>query len=94
MTSNRWENETCVPKKASDDSSVGFVAMDEELHLLTLLNVNDPTDRRRSRQHKRSVMLLVQIYHPRKRTWRSLIAKPPFNQPLDFRTAVTCTVRL
>lgn len=94
MTSNRWAKETCVPKKASDDASVGFVALDGELHLLTLLNVNDSTDGRRSRQHKRSSTLLIQIYNPRKSTWRSLIVKPPFHQPLDFRTAVMCTIRL
>ncbi|KAK6120043.1 hypothetical protein DH2020_046173 [Rehmannia glutinosa] len=94
MSSNRWEKETCVPRKASDDASVGFVALDGELHLLNLLNVNDSTDGRRSRPHKRSTTLLIQIYHPRKRTWRSLIAKPPFHQPLDFRTAVLCTIRL
>ncbi|KAK6150260.1 hypothetical protein DH2020_017785 [Rehmannia glutinosa] len=88
MSSNRWEKETCVPRKASDDASVGFVALDGELHLLNLLNANDSTDGRRSRPHKRSTTLLIQIYHPRKRTWRSLIAKPPFHQPLDFRTAV------
>ncbi|KAL0390936.1 UNVERIFIED_CONTAM: F-box/kelch-repeat protein OR23 [Sesamum calycinum] len=87
MTSNRWVKESCVPRKASDDASVGFVALDGELHLLTLLSVNDSTDGRRSRQHKRPTTLLIQIYHPRKRTWRSLIAKPPFHQPLDFRTA-------
>ncbi|KAK4408130.1 F-box/kelch-repeat protein OR23 [Sesamum angolense] len=94
MTSNRWVKESCVPRKASDDASVGFVALDGELHLLTLLSVNDSTDGRRSRQHKRPTTLLIQIYHPRKRTWRSLIAKPPFHQPLDFRTAVLCTIRL
>ncbi|KAL2236440.1 F-box/kelch-repeat protein OR23 [Sesamum indicum] len=94
MTSNRWAKESCVPRKASDDASVGFVALDGELHLLTLLSVNDSADGRRSRQHKRPTTLLVQIYHPRKRTWRSLIAKPPFHQPLDFRTAVMCTIRL
>lgn len=92
---NRWTMETAVPKRASDDSSVGFIALDGELHLLTLLNVNDSTtdSSRRSRQHKRSATLLIQIYHPVKRTWRSLIAKPPF-PPLDFKTAVMCTIRL
>ncbi|CAI9785719.1 unnamed protein product [Fraxinus pennsylvanica] len=53
MASNHWIKETSVPKKASDDSSVGFVALDGELHLLTLLNGNDSPDSRRSRQHKR-----------------------------------------
>ncbi|KAK4441605.1 F-box/kelch-repeat protein OR23 [Sesamum alatum] len=94
MTSNRWAKESCVPRKASDDASVGFVALDGELHLLTLLSVYDSADGRRPRQHKRPTTLLIQIYHPRKRTWRSLIAKPPFHQPLDFRTAVMCTIRL
>lgn len=91
---NRWTMETAVPKRASDDSSVGFIALDGELHLLTLLNIYDSTtDIRRSRQHKRSATLLIQIYHPVTRRWRSLIAKPPF-PPLDFKTAVMCTIRL
>ncbi|PIN15903.1 hypothetical protein CDL12_11438 [Handroanthus impetiginosus] len=94
MASNRWAREACVPKKACDDASVGFVAIDGELYLLTLVNANDSTDSRRSRQHKRSAMLLMQIYHPSRRTWRSLITKPPFALPLDFRTAVMCTIRV
>ncbi|KAL3621684.1 F-box/kelch-repeat protein or23 [Castilleja foliolosa] len=94
ITYNRWSNETCVPRKGSDDTSVGFVALDGELHLLTILNVNDSTDVRRSRPHKRSTTLLIQIYHPRKKTWRSLVVKSPFHQPLDFKTAVMCTIRL
>ncbi|XP_022898257.1 F-box/kelch-repeat protein OR23 [Olea europaea var. sylvestris] len=94
MTSNRWIKETSVPKKASDDSSVGFVSLDGELHLLTLVNGNDSPESRRSRQHKRLATLLIQIYHPRKRTWRSLVTKPPFHHPIDFKTAVMCTIRL
>ncbi|GER57781.1 kelch repeat-containing F-box family protein [Striga asiatica] len=94
MNSNSWVKETCVPRKASDDSSVGFAALDGELHLLSFFNVNDSTDGRRSRPHKRSTALLIQIYHPRKMSWRSVIAKPPFHEPLDFRTAVMCTIRL
>ncbi|XP_073292275.1 F-box/kelch-repeat protein OR23 [Primulina huaijiensis] len=94
MICNRWTMETAIPKRASDDSSVGFIALDGELHLLTLLNINDSTtESRRSRQHKRSAALLIQIYHPVTRTWRSLVAKPPF-PPLDFKTAVMCTIRL
>ncbi|KAL3849946.1 hypothetical protein ACJIZ3_011828 [Penstemon smallii] len=94
MISNLWTKETCVPRKASRDASVGFVALDGELHLLTPLNVSDSTNSRRSHQHKRSATLLIQIYHPGRRTWRSVIAKPPFHHPLDFKTAVTCTIRL
>ncbi|EYU17904.1 hypothetical protein ABFS82_14G203700 [Erythranthe guttata] len=91
MSSNRWAKETCVPRKASDDASVGFVASDGELHLLTLLS---ETDGRGWRQRKRLSTLLIQIYDLRKRVWRSVIAKPPFHQPLDFKTAVMCTIRL
>lgn len=94
MTSNRWAMETCVPKKASDNTSVGFVALDGELYLLTLLQVNDPTDGRRRSQQKRSSTLLLQVYDPRKRAWSSRAVKPPFHQPIDFRMAVLCTVRL
>ncbi|KAL2510787.1 F-box/kelch-repeat protein OR23 [Abeliophyllum distichum] len=94
MASNRWMKETSVPKKASDDLSVGFVALDGELHLLTLQNGNDSTKSRLSRQRKRSASLLIQIYHPRKRTWRSLVTKSPFHHPRDFKTAVMCTIRL
>ncbi|KAL8513750.1 hypothetical protein ACS0TY_013018 [Phlomoides rotata] len=94
MTSNRWAMETCVPKKASDNASVGFVALDGELYLLTLLQVNDSSDGRRTRHHKRSSTLLIQVYDPRKRAWRSFAVKPPFHQPLDFRMAVMCTIRL
>lgn len=93
-TSNRWAKETCVPKKVPDDASVGFVALDEELYLLTLLNASEPTDGRRARQHTRSSTLLIQIYHPRKSRWRSVIVKPPFHQSLDFRTTVMCPIRL
>ncbi|KAH6798622.1 Galactose oxidase/kelch repeat superfamily protein [Perilla frutescens var. frutescens] len=92
--SNRWAKETYVPKKVSDDALVGFVAFDEELYLLTLLNVTESTDGRRSRQHKRSSTLLIQIYQPGKSRWRSVIVKPPFHQPLDFKTTVMCPIRL
>ncbi|KAL6499541.1 F-box/kelch-repeat protein or23 [Orobanche gracilis] len=94
VCSNRWAKETCVPRKTCDDSSVGFVSLDGELHVLTLLNVHESTNDHHPRSHTRSTTLLIQIYHPRKRTWRSLVAKPPFDQPLDFRTAVMCTIRL
>lgn len=95
-TSNRWAKESYVPTKIPDDASVGFVALDSELYLLTLLNVHEPRDGRRSRQQKRSSTLLMQIYHPGKSRWRSVIVKPPlaFRQPLDFKTAVMCSIRL
>ncbi|XP_051142919.1 F-box/kelch-repeat protein OR23 [Andrographis paniculata] len=92
---NRWEKETSMPRKASDDGSVGFVGIDGELHLFILVNSSEPAEGRRSRSHnKRSATLLIQIYDPRKRSWRSVMAKPPFHQPIDFRTAVMSTIRL
>ncbi|KAI7990113.1 F-box/kelch-repeat protein OR23 [Camellia lanceoleosa] len=94
MASNCWWKETSVPRKAPDESSVGFVALDRELHVMTLVNAVDLTETRRSRQHKKATSLLMQIYHPRKKTWRSLITKPPLHHHLDFKTAVTCTIQL
>lgn len=83
-----------MPRKATDESSIGFVASGGELHILSLLSGIDSTDSRRSRHDKRSATLLVQIYNPRRRTWRSLITKPPFSIPLDLKTAVMCTIKL
>ncbi|XP_057781229.1 F-box/kelch-repeat protein OR23 [Salvia miltiorrhiza] len=90
---NRWAKETCVPKKVRDDASVGFVALDKELYLLSLLNASECG---RGRSHKRSSSstLLIQIYHPGKSRWRSAIVKPPFHHSLDFRTTVMCPIRL
>ncbi|CAK9150037.1 unnamed protein product [Ilex paraguariensis] len=93
MGSNCWWKETRVPRRATNDLSVGFVALNGELHIMTLLSEIDSTERQRSRQQKRST-LFIQIYHPRKKTWRSLVTKPPLHQPLDFKTAVMCTIRL
>ncbi|PSS14566.1 F-box/kelch-repeat protein [Actinidia chinensis var. chinensis] len=94
MASNRWWKETSVPRKPSDDASVGFVALDGELHVMTLLTTVDLTETRRSRQHKKAASLFIQIYHPGKKAWRSLISKPPLHPNLNFKTAVMCTIRL
>ena len=94
MASNRWWKETSVPRKSSDDASVGFVALDGELHVMTLLTTVDLTETRRSRQHKKAASLFIQIYHPGKKAWRSLISKLPLNPNFDFKTVVMCTIRL
>ncbi|KAL4558701.1 hypothetical protein LXL04_036902 [Taraxacum kok-saghyz] len=90
IISNRWWKETSVPKKANDDSSMGFTALNNELHVMAFYNGHDS----RLRRHKRSLSLFLQIYHPGNKTWRTLITKPPFQQHLDFKTAVMCTIRL
>ena len=94
MASNRWEKESSVPRKAPYKSSFGFVVLNGELHVMTTVNGIDSTETRRSRQHKRAGTLFIQIYHPRKKTWRCLVTRPPFQQRLDFSTTVMCTILL
>ncbi|KAF3675547.1 F-box/kelch-repeat protein OR23 [Capsicum chinense] len=94
MASNSWIKETSLPRKISDESSVGFVALDGELHVMSHLNGVKSNECQRLRQQKRSATILLQIYHPRKKSWRSVTTKPPFHHPLDFKTAVMCTIRL
>ena len=94
MASNRWQEESHVPKKTPHNSAFGFVVLDGELHVLTLLNAFDPQETRRKQHHKRAGTLYIQIYHPKKKTWRTLITKSPFHHPLDFNTAVMCSIRL
>ncbi|KAL4571994.1 hypothetical protein LXL04_018762 [Taraxacum kok-saghyz] len=88
MNSNRWKKETTIPKKLTDESSVGFVALNGELNVIGSLIDS------KSKQNKKSSSLLLQIYHPQKMIWKTLITKPPFQQPLDLKNAVMCTIRL
>ncbi|KVI12384.1 F-box/kelch-repeat protein OR23-like [Cynara cardunculus var. scolymus] len=95
MASNCWKYETSIPKKLTDESSTGFIALDGELHVMGSINGGDTTDNNwKSRQQKRSASLFFQIYHPQKKVWRTLVNKPPFPQSLDFKTAVLCTIRI
>lgn len=94
MTSNRWLKETTLPKRALDESAVGFVALNGELHVMASHNGAGSVENRRLRRHKRLTSLYLQIYNPGKKIWRTLITTPPFQQPLDFKTTVMCTIRL
>ncbi|KAI5589806.1 hypothetical protein BDE02_05G186800 [Populus trichocarpa] len=94
MASNSWQKESSVPRKAPYNSSFGFVVLDGELHVMIPVQGGDLMETRRSRQQKRGGTLLVQIYHPKMKTWRSLVTKPPFYYPLDFKTAIMCTIQL
>ncbi|KAF8038321.1 hypothetical protein BT93_B0992 [Corymbia citriodora subsp. variegata] len=94
MVANHWRKESSVPTKAPCNCSFGFVALDGELYVMTLLNGNDLAESRRSRFSRRGGALFVQVYCPRKKTWRTLVAKSPLLCPLDFRTAVMCTIHL
>ncbi|XP_059298327.1 F-box/kelch-repeat protein OR23 [Lycium ferocissimum] len=98
MASNSWIKETSLPRKTSDEASFGFVALDGELHVMTHLSGFKLKECQRLRRQKRSAnmpaTILIQIYHPRKKSWRSVTTKPPFHHPLDFKTAIMCTIRL
>ncbi|GMN48940.1 hypothetical protein TIFTF001_018106 [Ficus carica] len=95
MASNRWWEESRVPREAPLHSSFGFVALDGELHVITLKKAVESADSRRSRQHnKKTGILYIQIYNPKRKTWRFLITKSPFHKPLNFNTAVMCSIPL
>ena len=74
--------------------SFGFVVLDGELYVITHMTGIDLTETRRSRQHKRAATMFMQIYHPKKKTWRTLVTRSPFHYPIDFKTAVTSTICL
>lgn len=93
MARNHWLKESCIPRKSPPASAPGFVVLNGELHVMSLLSGHDSAENRRSRPPlKKSATLFIQIYNPQKKTWRSLITNPPFSYPLDFRSAVMCTI--
>ncbi|KAI3965468.1 hypothetical protein MKW92_008094 [Papaver armeniacum] len=97
-SANRWVKESSVPRKSRIDSSLGFgfVALDGELHVMSSLKsmVRVPAVNRRQRHHKKCATLFIQTYSPKRRAWRSLTTKTPFQSPLDFNTAVMCKIQL
>ncbi|KAI3915707.1 hypothetical protein MKX01_015532 [Papaver californicum] len=93
-SSNRWVKESSVPRKSPIDSSFGFAALDGELHVMSSFNSPEPIENRRQRLHKKRATLFIQTYSPKRRVWRSLTTKTPFQTPLDFKTAVMCTIQL
>ncbi|KAK4256999.1 hypothetical protein QN277_006649 [Acacia crassicarpa] len=95
MSLNRWLYESRVPRKAPHNSSLGFVALDGELYVMTHSSVVDMTEtRRRTRQHKRKGTLFIQIYNLKKKTWRSLVTKLPFSYPIDINNAILSSICL
>ncbi|KAK9684901.1 hypothetical protein RND81_10G241100 [Saponaria officinalis] len=93
MALNSWSKETTIPRKNQDGSSYGFVAIQGELHVISLLGV-ELSEIWRSRHRKRGTFLSMQIYNPKTKSWRSLVTRSPFQCPLDFKTAVMCTICL
>ncbi|KAI9071948.1 hypothetical protein K1719_046093 [Acacia pycnantha] len=94
MSLNRWLFESRVPRKAPCNSSFGFVVLYGELYVMTNLNAVDVVEPRRNRRHKRGGTLYFQIYHPKKKIWRSLATKSPFDYPVDVNTVVLSSISL
>ena len=94
MSSNRWLLESRVPRKAPYNSSFGIVVVNGKLYVLTHLCVDDLTETRRSRHHKRAGTLYIQIYDPKKKAWRSLVTKSPFNYSIDINSALLSSICL
>uniref|UniRef100_A0A803PGR2 F-box/kelch-repeat protein OR23 n=1 Tax=Cannabis sativa TaxID=3483 RepID=A0A803PGR2_CANSA len=96
MDSNRWQEESHVPKEERCTlSSIGFVALDGELLVITVKKAVESGENRRClRQHKKGRSLYIQIYNPKRKTWRSLTTKSPFVNKLDFSNAVMCNIRM
>lgn len=95
---NRWIKESCLRRKIPDNGSCGFVAMNGEIYVLTTsIQSFDPSDQWRTT--KKRLTLEIQIYNPQRKKWRFLTTSPPFNHTIcnhliDYKTPVTCTVRV
>lgn len=90
---NRWWRESSLRRKIPADEPCGFVAMNGELYVLT--NATQSTGGSDPRRlPKKRLTLEIQVYNPDKRKWRFLTSNTPFHQPIDFKTAVACTIRL
>lgn len=94
MLLNRWFKESTVPRQAQGELAFGFVSLQRELHVISLLQGVELSEIRRSRRRRRGTLLFMQIYNPRKKSWRSLVTRSPFHGPLDFKTAVMCTIHV
>ncbi|XP_031474231.1 F-box/kelch-repeat protein OR23 isoform X1 [Nymphaea colorata] len=86
--SNKWDIESPLPRKIQGDRSNGFTALDGELHVMSEMT----TDLDLSRTQK-GVPLFIQVYHPKKKTWKFLRTKSPVGN-IDFRYTVMCSIRL
>lgn len=94
MSSNHWDFETRVPRKSPCNSSFGFVALHGELYVMMNLNAMDVVEPRRNRRVRRGGTLYFQIYHPKKRVWRSLATKLPFDYSIDINNVVLSSISL
>ncbi|XP_011622772.1 F-box/kelch-repeat protein OR23 isoform X2 [Amborella trichopoda] len=84
--SNKWLKESTLPKKVPSNLSCGFAALNGQLHVMM------PSTSHHQKSY--TMKLIIQVYNPRKRSWRFLHTKPPFQNPLDFKCAAMCTIHL
>ncbi|GAB2298325.1 hypothetical protein Dimus_032393 [Dionaea muscipula] len=82
MVLNRWLKECSVPRKVPPGFSFDFIALNQELHVMTFV------------QRIENPVLHIQIYHPKKKIWRSVVTHPPFRFRRDFQSVGMCTVRV
>lgn len=94
MASNRWCGESHVPRNRACNFTFGFVVLGGELYVIASMRTLDPPKIQRLRQHRRPGTLYIQIYNPKRKTWRTLITKSPFYPYLDFNSTVICSIRL
>lgn len=88
FASNRWWKESGLRRKISEDEPCSFVAMNRELYVMTSPKY-DPQG-----TPKKRPSLDIQVYNPKKRKWRFLRTCPPFEYPIDLKSAVSCTIRV
>ncbi|XP_020105248.1 F-box/kelch-repeat protein OR23 [Ananas comosus] len=93
FASNRWLKESSLRRKIPTNESCGFVAMNGELYVLTSAKPSMDISETR-RPLKKRLTLEIQVYNPVKKKWRLLITNPPFHHPIDFKTAILCTIQI
>lgn len=92
IASNRWKTESCLPRKVLTEEACGIVALYQKLYVIPGSSLTDsefgriPTPKRAS--------LVLQVYNPKKRTWRQVLTKPPIRRHLNFPWAAMCSIRL
>ncbi|KAL0908808.1 hypothetical protein M5K25_023316 [Dendrobium thyrsiflorum] len=90
---NRWLKESSLRRKLPSEDSCGFVAMNGELCVLTkAIPLIDPSEP--GKVFRKRITLEIQAYDPQRKKWRFFTTNPPFHHPLDFKTAVSCSIQL
>ncbi|KAI0495012.1 hypothetical protein KFK09_025159 [Dendrobium nobile] len=90
---NRWLKESSLRRKLPSEDSCGFVAMNGELCVLTkAIPLIDPSEP--GKVFRKRITLEIQAYDPQRKKWRFFTTNPPFHHPIDFKTAVSCSIQL